>query len=93
MCLDMADLGHDAVAVGPCFASHLRIWGTENMKASWTTRHKVPDRKYGPKLRARVLSRQKPELCSFCSFRMSWACSASREPSATPVPKDLSCLT
>lgn len=72
--------------------SHLSTWGMANMKASWNMIHRVPVRKYGPNLRASVLSRKKPELCSFCSFLRSWAWSGSLLPSATPDAKAFSCL-
>lgn len=63
-----------------------------NMKASWNMMHRVPVRKYGPNLRVSVLSRKKPELCSFCSFLRSWAWSGSRLPSAAPGAKAFCCL-
>ncbi|KAG7277300.1 hypothetical protein CRUP_036969 [Coryphaenoides rupestris] len=66
--------------------------GMANMKASWKTMHSVPVRKYGPNLRASVLSRKKPELCSLCSFRRSCAWSGSLPPSATPEARAFSCL-
>lgn len=74
------------------FKSYLSTWGMANMNASWNMIHKVPVRKYGPNLRASVLSRKKPELCSFCSFLRSWAWSGSLLPSATPDAKAFSCL-
>lgn len=63
-----------------------------NMKASWKIMHRVPVRKYGPNLRASVLSRKKPELCSFCSFLRSCAWSGSLLPSAAHAAKAFSCL-
>lgn len=62
------------------------------MKASWNIIYRVPVRKYGPNLRAIVLSRKKPELCSFCSFLRSCAWSGNLLPSAAPAAKAFSCL-
>lgn len=83
---------HISVLVHFSCKSYLSTWGMANMKASWKMIHRVPVRKYGPNLRASVLSRKKPELCSFCNFLRSWAWSGSLLPNATPDAKAFSCL-
>lgn len=59
---------------------------------SWKMIHRVPVRKYGPNFLVSVLSRKKPELCSFCSFLRSWAWSGSLLSNATLDASAFSCL-